>query len=94
MGTPNLKMIKASDAVPYEEPNREAIEQEIRKQVEDEVWSLARKIILAPVHGGLDVDEMIDCFGSRYYSKTMQGTYAEAKAKYDKWLADKDKIKV
>ena len=79
---------------PYEEPDREAIEQEIRKQIEDEVWGLARKIILAPVHGGLDADEMIDCFGSRYYNKTMLGTYAEAKAKYDKWKKNKDKIKV
>lgn len=78
----------------YEEPDREAIEQEIRKQIEDEVWSLAQKIVLEPRHGGLNYNEMSECFGSRLLDVILQGTYAETKAKYDKWKKNKDEIKV
>lgn len=82
MGTPNLKMIKASDAVPYEEPDREAIEQE--------VWEFGKTLTEMTFS---EIDEVYRK-GKCYWNIFDKYNYQEAKAKYDNWKKDKGKIKV
>ena len=74
-------LVYLPNAVPYEEPDRKAIE--------DEVWELAKKLITM---SGNEVSDMIGCatnFGEVMYNMP----YKEVKAKYEAWKK-KDEIRV
>ena len=64
-----------------------------RKDIEDEVWKFAKKIVSS---NGLTKHELDECFGHT----TIQGvmttydTYQEAKEKYEAWRKQKDEIRV
>ena len=71
----------AIDAVPYKEPDRKAIE--------DEVWELADYM------GRMSLTERDLCFGfSLPQEVTMNMSYNEAKSKFEAWLKQKDEIRV
>ena len=87
MGTPNLKMVRASDAMPYEEPDVEAIEKK--------VWEIASKIYLDKDYGGFTKDEYSDIFGQNtLVSEIFRMPYAHVKAIYSKWKSEQAQIKV
>ena len=69
----------AIDAVPYKEPDRKAIE--------DEVWELANYM------GRMSLTERDLCFGFPLPQEvTMNLSYNEAKSKFEAWLKQKDEI--
>ena len=62
--------------VPYTEPDRKTIEDEVWEFVNDAFWSMTQE----------DIDECYD----GWFPKS----YQEAKAKYEAWKKQKDKIRV
>lgn len=69
---------------PYTEPDR--------KDIEDEVWEFVRNLI-HPCNGGLYTTEKKEIFDRCSSDSVLIGmSYQEAKAKYEAWKADKDKI--
>lgn len=74
--------IDEEDVFIYIEPNRKAIE--------DEVWKF-----LAFLIDEMDADDKYECFGmSSAYKIVRNMSYNEAKARYEAWLKQKDKIHV
>lgn len=68
--------------VPYTEPDRKAIE--------DEVWNFVDFMIHE-----MDVEEREECFGESAYAVCIHElTYQGAKAEYDEWKKQKDEIRV
>lgn len=76
--------------VPYTEPDRKAIE--------DEVWEFVKEIILRDngTHmSGMFENELNECFGYPYYSDMFAThSYQEAKSKYEAWKKQKDEVHV
>lgn len=82
---PYMDYKHVEDLTPYTEPD----EQEIREKVEQEVWGLAQNI------DKFDGNEWLEVFGRIYKSGVLNNySYSEAKARYDKWKADKEQIRV
>jgi hypothetical protein len=77
-----VKTVYIPDLTPYTEPDR--------KQIEDEVWELARKI------ADMGYEEFSKCFdvSDDYLEVNIMDvmTYSEAKAKYEAW--ERDNIRV
>lgn len=74
------KSDKIDDLEPYTEPDR--------KDIEDEVWEFARKMVST---SGNEVSEMWGC--ATNFGEVMHNTtYQEAKSKFEAWLKQKDEI--
>lgn len=73
----DLKMI------PYTEPD----EDKIRQMAHEEAWEFAKTVsIMIP-------EDKRECWGTEKYNSINLGySYQEAKARYEEWKADKDKI--
>lgn len=71
--------------IPYTEPD----EDEIRQMAYEEAWEFAKQVsIMKP-------EDKRDLWGTDKYNTINFGySYAEAKAKYDKWEKEKEKIHV
>ena len=83
-GVGSCSFKKVTDLKPYTEPDREAIE--------NEVWEFARKLT-HPSNGGLYENEKKEIFDRRNSDSVLIGmSYQEAKAKYEAWKREKDKI--
>lgn len=67
--------------VPYIEPDRKAIE--------DEVWEFVRNCLTM-----MDGSDFADAFDSYSYSNFLEYSYQIAKARYEAWLKKKDEIHV
>ena len=66
-----------------------------RKAIEDEVWRIARLIVLEADDGGLNPSELYRCFGNSSIQDVMKiHSYQEAKAKYEEWKKQKNEIRV
>lgn len=79
----NFSGMTRFDAEPYTEPDRKAIE--------DEVWGFVKKIEC------LTIGETEDCFDVEYEGIPFVAnvfSFQEAKDKYEKWLKQKEKIRV
>lgn len=95
-GTQAQGLVPVEALTPYTEPDRSVIEAEVWDLVEDEVWELARLIVLKADDGGLKHSEFNSCFGGDSIQEVMKNySYQEAKAKYEAWKAEKEsKIEV
>ena len=70
------------DLIPYTEPDRKA--------VEDEVWEFAS--MLMNMHPDVAEDIYWSMNGGKGIGVAAEMTYQDAKARYDAWKAEKDKI--
>ena len=61
---------------------------DLRKSDREKVWDLARKIVVAPDIGGMDYNEIEDCFGTRSTSSVLRMPVDEALEKYESWKKD------
>lgn len=77
-GTINLKVESVSDLIPYTEPDRKAVEDEVWDFVSSLIWSFVDREIL-----GMDIALAV-----------RDMTYQEAKAKHDAWRKQKEEIRV
>lgn len=60
-----------------------------------DAWEMMRKICLSPYEGGMEIDELIECFGKVLLKDILRGNSAsEAKAKFDAWKVKKGQIHV
>lgn len=61
-----------------------------QKGLED-AWDMMREICLPPYDGGMEIDEVIECFGKVLLKDIIRNNSAtEAKAKFDAWKAKKE----
>lgn len=81
-GTQDYGLVPVADLTPYTEPD----EQEIRERAHEEAWRLASELMWS-----VSAEEIYDMPASHVFRDM---TYSEAKAKYDQWKADKEKIHV
>ncbi len=56
----------------------------------DDAWEMARKIVISPFDGGMNIDDLVQCFGELSYSRLFRSPASEAKAKYDAWKEKKE----
>ena len=76
----------------------EAVEQKAQEQYGegyqkglDDAWEMMRGICLPPYEGGMEIDDIIECFGKLLLKDILRRNSAsEAKAKYDAWKAKKE----
>ena len=60
----------------------------------DDAWEMARKIVISPSEGGMNIDDIVQCFGELSYAKLFRSPASEVKEKYDAWKATKEQIQV
>lgn len=61
-----------------------------QKGLED-VWEMMRGICLPPYEGGMEIDDIIECFGKLLLKDILRrNSVSEAKAKFDAWKAKKE----
>ena len=61
-----------------------------QKGLED-AWEMMRGICLPPYEGGMEIDDIIECFGKLLLKDILRrNSVSEAKAKFDAWKAKKE----
>lgn len=72
-----------------EEHERE--DSELYQKGLNDAWEMARKIVVSPSEGdGMNIDDLVQCFGEFSYSKLLRLPVSEVKEKYDAWKAKKE----
>ena len=65
-----------------------------QKGLED-AWEMMRGICLPPYEGGMEIDDIIECFGKLLLKDILRrNSVSEAKAKFDAWKVKKEQIRV
>lgn len=83
----------------YKMPRLEdVVKDEVEKARQDgagEAWEIARKIVALPSNGGYTDDELREIFGE-YITRVIldNNSFAEAKAKIEKWEKEKEEIHI
>lgn len=61
----------------------------------DDAWEMMKGVCLPPYEGGMELYEVIECFGKVLLKDILRNNSAtEVKAKYDAWKAKKEQIQV
>ena len=63
---------------------------DLRKSDREKVWELARKIVVSPDIGGMDYNEMEDCFETTSTFGVLRMPVDEALEKYESWKKKHD----
>ena len=60
-----------------------------------DAWEMMKGVCLPPYEGGMELYEVIECFGKGLLKDILRNNSAsEAKAKYDEWKEKKEQIRV
>lgn len=60
-----------------------------------DAWEMMKGVCLSPYEGGMEIDEVIECFGKVLLKDILRNNSAsEAKEKYDAWKEKKEQIQV